>query len=43
MDKSQFDQLLENADNFKLRRTVERLREGLFDPFGEQMGTPIKL
>ncbi|MFH1075327.1 MAG: BREX system ATP-binding domain-containing protein [Pseudomonadota bacterium] len=39
MDKSQFGQLLENADNFKLRRTVERLREGLFDPFGVKLLT----
>ena len=34
-----FVQQLENADNFKLRRTVERLREGLFDPFGVRMLT----
>ncbi|MCK5438129.1 MAG: DUF2791 family P-loop domain-containing protein, partial [Desulfobulbaceae bacterium] len=34
-----FVQLLENAHNFKLRRTVERLREGLFDPFGVRLLT----
>ncbi len=36
---SDFSRLLEEADNFKLRRTVERLREGLFDPFGVQLLT----
>ncbi|MCW5213434.1 DUF2791 family P-loop domain-containing protein [Desulfobulbus sp. TB] len=34
-----FVQLLEEADNFTLRRAVERLREGLFDPFGVSLLT----
>ncbi len=39
MDKANFIQLLESAGNFKLRRAVERLREGLFDPFGVKLLT----
>jgi len=39
MDKANFIQLLESAGNFKLRRAVERLREGLFDPFGVRLLT----
>jgi hypothetical protein len=34
-----FVQLLEKAGNFELRRTVERLREGLFDPFAVRLLT----
>ncbi|MCI5180322.1 MAG: hypothetical protein D3911_13555 [Candidatus Electrothrix sp. AW3_4] len=34
-----FVHLLEKADNFTLRRAVERLREGLFDPFGVSLLT----
>ena len=34
-----FFPLLEEADNFTLRRAVERLREGLFDPFGVSLLT----
>ncbi|WP_457552782.1 BREX system ATP-binding domain-containing protein [Desulfobacula sp.] len=32
-----FPVLLNNAGNFELRRVVERLREGLFDPLGVQL------
>ena len=39
VDQANFVQLLENAGNFKLRRAVERLREGLFDPFGVRLLT----
>jgi hypothetical protein len=39
MDMSDFFQRLEEADNFTLRRAVERLREGLFDPFGVSLLT----
>lgn len=38
-DMPAFVQLLEKADNFTLRRAVERLREGLFDPFGVSLLT----
>lgn len=38
-DMPAFIQLLEKADNFTLRRAVERLREGLFDPFGVSLLT----
>ena len=31
--------VLNNAGNFEFRRTVERLREGLFDPFGVRVLT----
>ncbi len=36
---SVFSSLLEEANNFTLRRAVERLREGLFDPFGVSLLT----
>jgi hypothetical protein len=39
MDKTGFTKLLANTTNFTLRRVVERLREGLFDPFGVQVLT----
>ncbi|RLB93887.1 MAG: hypothetical protein DRH26_02730 [Deltaproteobacteria bacterium] len=39
MDDSIFQDLLNKADNFELRRAVERLREGLFDPLGVQLLT----
>lgn len=39
MEMNEFSRLLENSDNFKLRRAVERLRDGLFDPFGVQLLT----
>nr|MDA3791213.1 DUF2791 family P-loop domain-containing protein [Desulfobacula sp.] len=39
MDDSDFQALLNNADNFELRQAVERLREGLFDPLGVQLLT----
>lgn len=35
----EFSRLLADSDAFKLRRAVERLREGLFDPFGVQLLT----
>ncbi len=38
-DMPAFVQLLEEANNFTLRRAVERLREGLFDPFGVSLLT----
>lgn len=34
-----FDNLLKIAPNFKLRRAMERLREGLFDPLGVKLLT----
>ncbi len=34
-----FSSLLESSDNFTLRRAVERLRDGLFDPFAVQLLT----
>lgn len=34
-----FQSFLNNSDNFHLRRAVERLREGLFDPLGVRMLT----
>ncbi|HDO30021.1 MAG TPA: hypothetical protein ENG79_03040 [Desulfobacteraceae bacterium] len=39
MDSDNFPGLLENSDNFTLRRAVERLRDGLFDPFAIQLLT----
>ncbi|MEA3467257.1 MAG: BREX system ATP-binding domain-containing protein [Thermodesulfobacteriota bacterium] len=39
MDMEDFSSLLENSDNFLLRRAVERLRDGLFDPFAVQLLT----
>ncbi|MCD4719484.1 MAG: DUF2791 family P-loop domain-containing protein [Desulfobacula sp.] len=40
MDDFDFDTLLKNAGgNFELRRVVERLREGLFDPLGVRLLT----
>jgi len=39
MDDLNFQALLNNADNFELRRAVERLREGLFDPLGVRLLT----
>ena len=39
MDRPDFFQRLAEADNFTLRRAVERLREGLFDPFGVSLLT----
>ena len=39
MDKDDFSTLLESSDNFSLRRAVERLRDGLFDPFAVQLLT----
>ena len=39
MDQGEFLELLESADNFTLRRAVERLRDGLFDPFGVRLLT----
>ena len=38
-DMVAFVHLLEEANNFTLRRAVERLREGLFDPFGVSLLT----
>ena len=43
MDKANFIRLLENTGNFKLRRAVERLREGLFDPFGVRLLTASEM
>jgi hypothetical protein len=34
MDREQFTETVAATDSFTLRRVVERLREGLFDPFG---------
>lgn len=39
LNQGEFLELLESADNFKLRRAVERLRAGLFDPFGVRLLT----
>ena len=39
MDKTGFTKVLAHTNNFTLRRVVERLREGLFDPFGVQVLT----
>lgn len=39
MDKTGFAKVLADTNNFILRRVVERLREGLFDPFGVQVLT----
>lgn len=38
-DITKFTQIVADTDNFTLRRVVERLREGLFDPFGVKMLT----
>ncbi len=38
-DMPSFFHLLEEANNFTLRRAMERLREGLFDPFGVSLLT----
>lgn len=38
-DKTEFIRTVADTDNFRLRRVVERLREGLFDPFGVQVLT----
>ncbi|RLB90972.1 MAG: hypothetical protein DRH26_08720 [Deltaproteobacteria bacterium] len=42
MDNSTFQDLVSREDNFELRRAVERLREGLFDPLGVQLLTTGK-
>ncbi|WP_300462351.1 BREX system ATP-binding domain-containing protein [Desulfobacula sp.] len=39
MDDLDFQVFLDSLDNFRLRRAVERLREGLFDPLGVQLLT----
>ncbi len=39
MDDKNFKFLLSRVDNFEIRRAVERLREGLFDPLGIKMLT----
>lgn len=39
MDMGEFSRQLAGCDSFKLRRAVERLREGLFDPFGVKLLT----
>ena len=39
IDQNEFLELLESADNFTLRRAVERLRSGLFDPFAVRLLT----
>ncbi|MCK5680133.1 DUF2791 family P-loop domain-containing protein, partial [bacterium] len=39
MAMHEFVEKLDAAGNFKLRRTVERLREGLFDPLGVRLLT----
>jgi hypothetical protein len=39
MDDFKFQNLVAGGSNFELRRAVERLREGLFDPLGVQMLT----
>ena len=36
MNEHAFQQVINGTDNFYLRRAVERLREGLFDPLGVQ-------
>ena len=38
-DMTKFARIVAATDNFTLRRVVERLREGLFDPFGVQVLT----
>ncbi len=38
-----FTSLLESSDNFILRRAVERLRDGLFDPFAVKLLTAREL
>lgn len=38
-DMAGFTRTVADTDNFTLRRVVERLREGLFDPFGVQVLT----
>jgi len=39
MDMNEFSSQLDNKTNFVLRRAVERLRDGLFDPFAVQLLT----
>jgi len=39
MDDPSFENLVAGGRNFELRRAVERLREGLFDPLGVQLLT----
>lgn len=39
MDDLDFQDQVNTLDNFKLRRAVERLREGLFDPLGVRLLT----
>ncbi len=39
MDMNEFSSLLADSDNFPLRRAVERLRDGLFDPFAVRLLT----
>ena len=39
MDMDEFSSVLSSRDNFLLRRAVERLRDGLFDPFAVQLLT----
>ncbi len=39
MGREDFTQILAGADNFTMRRAVERLREGLFDSFGVRLLT----
>ena len=39
MDDPAFESLVAGGRNFELRRAVERLREGLFDPLGVQLLT----
>ena len=36
MDEKAFNEKINDTKNFHLRRAVERLREGLFDPLGVQ-------
>lgn len=39
MDESDFQHMLNGASNFELRRSVERLRDGLFDSLGVRLLT----
>lgn len=39
MNDSDFLKVLNSVDDFKLRRAIERLREGLFDPLGVRLLT----
>ena len=38
-----FDTAIEQERNFILRRAVERLREGVFDPFAVRCSPPTKI